>query len=130
MFESLTLNEYQRTVSRDGHSATLTPIEYKLFYALYFANGAQITRDVLLSKAYPESIGTKYTHWNFNSAKVILCKLRKKLRPLGLVVETTRLPPTKEPIVGVRKGGRLGVYQLIDLAAKPLTHVNVEERAA
>lgn len=120
MFESLTINEDRRLVIRDNYSVQLTPTEYKIFYALYFANGVQINRDTLLEKAYPESIGAKYKDWKFVSAKVILCKLRKKLRSLDLIVETTRQMTRRRP----------GLYRMIDLRAEPLKHTNAEEKAA
>ncbi|GIH76407.1 response regulator transcription factor [Planobispora longispora] len=93
----VTLDPARREVFRDGRYVGLSPKEFAVLEILLRAEGAVVSAEDLLEKAWDENI-----NYFTNSVRVIVMNLRKKLGP----------PPVVETVTG-------SGYRLLERGAAP-----------
>ncbi len=71
-------------IVKGGVVAILTAQEQCLFEALYAAQGKVVTKEQLLTQLYP----IEADEAEIKIIDVFVCKVRKKLKPLGLTIQT------------------------------------------
>lgn len=127
-FADVIFNEYVPSITRGSTVVRLSGKEWRLFKPLWDAREiGHIDRIALNKLAYPLCVSEDTADWRYASAKVILCKLRKKLVKVGLRIETKRVG---HGITYIARG-----YRLIDVAAMPpvfpkAEQTTTEEKAA
>lgn len=75
-FSDITINRRNHTVTRNGHSVTVTPREFQLLTYLVLNPYRALSREAMAEGAWGRFVSDQYVEW-------VICMLRKKLYEVG-----------------------------------------------